>query len=51
MAARYAVISGGTVENVIICESDFDPGGGATIVQSDDAGPGWAYDGNTFTPN
>lgn len=50
MADRYAVIRNGVVDNVILCEADFDPGDGAVIVQSDEAGPGWGYAAGVFTP-
>jgi len=47
---RIAVITpDGLVENVIIAEADFAIEG-RTLVPTDEAGPGWTYDGATFSP-
>lgn len=48
---KYALIKDGRVINVILVD-DLDAyrvPKGCTLVQSDAAGPGWAYDGETFT--
>ena len=42
--ARYAIVIGGVVANVV--EADSTPENG---VASDTAGPGWTYSGGTFT--
>jgi hypothetical protein len=47
--ARYAIINGSTVENVIEATSKVAIAG-RTIVQSDTANPGDFYDGVRFTP-
>jgi hypothetical protein len=47
--ARYAVILGGTVENVIEAAS-LPVIAGRTVVQSTTAGPGDTYNGSTFAP-
>lgn len=46
---RYAIINSGIVENVAIYASQ-PTIAGRTVVQSDTAGPGDAYNGSTFTP-
>lgn len=47
---RYALIKDGIVQNVIIVgpNADYEAPDGHTIVQTDEAGPGWAYDGTDF---
>jgi hypothetical protein len=49
---RYALIKDGEVVNVILVGdlSDYAVPSGCTLVQSDVAGPGWSYDGETFSP-
>jgi len=50
---RYALITDGTIVNVIIADADF-----ASLIESeydhvlpcDHAGPGWSYDGSEFHP-
>jgi hypothetical protein len=46
--ARYAIISGNLVENVIEADRPLALPG-RTVVRSDVAGPGDSYDGKTFT--
>ena len=53
--ATYAVISGNTVTNVIVADTQADAelATGATCVEytnSNPAGIGWTWDGTTFTP-
>lgn len=45
---RYALIESGRVANVV--EQDSTPTILGTWVACGNAGPGWAYDGDTFTP-
>lgn len=45
--ARYAIIDGGKVANVILADAENVP---ADAVQTDTAGVGWSYDGETFSP-
>lgn len=47
--ARYAVIVGGIVENVIEAPAGFTLSG-KTLVQSNTAGPGDTYSGGVFIP-
>jgi hypothetical protein len=52
--ATYAVISGNTVSNCIVADTQADAelATGATCVEYTDANPagiGWTYDGTTFT--
>lgn len=51
---NYAVIRNGLVENVVSWdgETDWTPPEGSDVVALHDriAGPGWTYDGSTFTP-
>lgn len=46
--ARYAVIDGGVVVNVVEADADYAASRG--WVQSDEAGPGWSWDGDSFAP-
>lgn len=53
---NYAVIdlTNGNVVNVVAWDgvSEYTPGAGLVLIQSDVAGIGWAYDGTNFTnPN
>jgi hypothetical protein len=45
---RYALIQGGTVANVV--EQDFPPVIEGQWLPCGNAGPGWLYDGSTFSP-
>ncbi len=45
---RFALIDSGLVANVV--EQDSTPTIPGTWVACGNAGPGWAYDGDTFTP-
>lgn len=45
---RYALINSGLVANVV--EQDSTPTIPGTWVACGNAGPGWAYDGDAFTP-
>lgn len=45
---RYVIVEGGIVTNAIVSEADFAASIGA--IASDEAGIGWSYDGDTFTP-
>jgi len=52
---RHAIIKNGLVTNVVLWDkqTDWTPPEGAEVVALDDgtpAGPGWTYDGTTFTP-
>lgn len=51
---KYAIIRGGVVENVVEWdgESPWTPPDGTTLELLGDspAGPGWTFNGNTFTP-
>lgn len=50
---KYAVIRNGTVENLVVWdgETDWTAPEGTEVVALDDrpAGPGWTYDGTSFT--
>jgi len=50
---RYAIIKDGVVVNVILWDgqAEWQPPEGATLVNVDDIifGPGYLYDGETFT--
>lgn len=48
MTKRYALIENGLVTNVILADAEFAAAVGA-IPCSDAAGPGWLYDGTTFS--
>lgn len=50
MPQRYAVIENGRVVNVILADEGFIAAHGLRAVPSDEAGPGWAFDGTRFTP-
>lgn len=45
--ARYAIIEGGIVANVVEAEADFASAQGWIPAQN--AGPGWLYDGQAFS--
>ena len=45
--ARYAIIEGGKVRNVILAEPGNEPAGAVACDRP--VGPGWSYDGQTFT--
>ena len=47
---RIAIIDNGVVLNVIVAENDFVADEGYEAVVTDTAGPGWLFDGETFTP-
>jgi hypothetical protein len=47
---RIAIIENGVVLNAIIVDQDYVVDGGLEAVESDVAGPGWLFDGQTFTP-
>lgn len=50
---RYAIVQGGIVANIIEWDGDissWSPPEGATMVASDTATPGSAWDGATFAP-
>jgi hypothetical protein len=44
---RYAIIENGLVTNVVLADEAFAAEQG--WVECPDAGPGWTYDGSTFT--
>jgi len=44
---RYAVIEGGTVENIAVADAEFASAQG-WIACADDVAPGWTYDGEAF---
>lgn len=46
---RYAVIADGLVANVIVADAGFSLPG-KTLVEAGNAGPGWTWDGETFSP-
>lgn len=45
---RYAVIEGGTVENIAVADAAFAQEQG-WIACADDVAPGWTYDGEVFS--
>ncbi|MCC3244693.1 hypothetical protein LG047_05055 [Methylocystis sp. WRRC1] len=52
---RFALIRDGVVENVVEAEENFPSGhsptdGGVIALPAQNAGPGWIYDGETFSP-
>jgi hypothetical protein len=47
---RLALIHDGVVVNVAEADESFAPESGLEAVASEDAGPGWRYDGRTFLP-
>jgi len=49
---KYAHITDGTVTNVILWDGETDLGLNGELVNVDEitCGPGWTYDGTTFTP-
>ena len=51
---KHAIIRNGTVENVVLWdgETEWTPPEGTELVALDGrpAGPGWSFDGTTFTP-
>lgn len=44
---KYAIIENGVVTNVVVAEADYAAANG--WVECPAAGPGWTYDGTTFT--
>lgn len=50
---KYAVVTNGIVDNVIELDeqTEWTPPEGSSVINIDEtpAGPGWAYDGTTFT--
>lgn len=49
---KYAQIINGTVRNVIVWDGETELAIDGELIKLDDmkAGPGWTYDGTTFTP-
>jgi len=47
MTNRYAIIENGLVANVVVADAEFATQNG--WIACPDAGPGWKYDGTTFT--
>lgn len=47
MSNRYAIIENGVVANVVVAEPEYAAKQG--WVECPEAGPGWLYDGQTFT--
>lgn len=47
MNNRYAIIENGLVVNVVVAEPEYASAQG--WVECPEAGPGWLYDGQTFT--
>ena len=47
---RYAIVEGGTVANVVLSDPDYAVQQG-WVACPEEAGPGWLYDGTTFSPN
>lgn len=52
MACKYAVIDHGVVINIVVWdgESEWRPEEGEAVETTAEAGIGWKYDGNSFTP-
>jgi len=48
MTKRYAIIEDGLVTNVALADAEFAAEQG-WLAAPDDVGPGWSYDGKTFT--
>lgn len=46
--ARYALVSDGLVSNVLLAKPGDEPAGAIACGAS--VGPGWSYDGETFSP-
>ena len=44
---KYAIIENGVVANVVVAEADYAAEQG--WIECDAIGPGWKYDGSTFT--
>lgn len=44
---KYAIIENGVVANVVVAEADYAAANG--WIECPTAGPGWKYDGSTFT--
>jgi len=44
---RYAIIENGVVTNVVVADADYAAQNG--WIECPEAGPGWLYDGQTFT--
>jgi hypothetical protein len=47
---RLALVRDGVVENVIEANENFISADGALVLPAQDAGPGWTYDGERFSP-
>jgi hypothetical protein len=47
MSNRYAIIENGLVTNVVLADADLASQSG--WIECPNAGPGWKYDGTTFT--
>jgi hypothetical protein len=47
MSNRYAIIENGLVTNVVLADAEFAAEQG--WIECPNAGPGWKYDGTTFT--
>lgn len=47
MSNRYAIIENGVVVNVVIADNETAAANG--WIECPEAGPGWLYDGQTFT--
>lgn len=45
---RYGIIENGVVVNAVVADAEFATANGL-IALDDQAGPGWKYDGSTFT--
>lgn len=47
----YAVVKSGVVVNVIVWDgvAEWTPPDGCEMIESDEVGVGWAWDGNTFS--
>jgi hypothetical protein len=43
---RFAIIENGVVSNVVLADEALE----SNWVETDQAGPGWLYDGSTFSP-
>lgn len=47
---RYQLVKDGVVHNTVVAGEGYSPPAGFTAVANDAAGPGWTYDGNSFSP-
>jgi hypothetical protein len=43
---KFAIIEAGVVSNVVVADAPLE----SNWVETDQAGPGWLYDGSTFSP-